>query len=355
MPIRAHKIKMAESILRGETPGLKDKTNPRQRYLDWSITVNNYTDHDVDCIRSAFATCEALYACIGKEVGACGTPHLQAHISFRGQGKRRSEASKLIPRARLSAVQHLTSHITHCQKEGDFEELGAQPDERSVRRKRGQSDEYENARTAIKGGMVNSPDLRSACPNAWHSHERTLRQFTCDARPPPEHGIKELYPWQRELLERLNETPHPRKIVFYIDHNGRAGKTTFLKYLLAEHHEKKDVQFFDTGKKENICHSLRTTTKIFAFDVPRTGAQHMNCGVLESIKNGLVFSPKHDSQDKMFPIPHVLVFLNDDPVEVDPETNKRTLSEDRWDKTFIEDPNPPPAMRNLTQSFEDEA
>ena len=59
--------------------GLKDITNPRQRYLDWCIVINNYSDNDIENLRSVFNTCNALYACIGKEVGANGTPHLQAH------------------------------------------------------------------------------------------------------------------------------------------------------------------------------------------------------------------------------------------------------------------------------------
>ena len=324
------------SKLPAKKKGLKDITNPRQRYLDWSITINNYSDNDIENIRKAFDTCNALYACIGKEVGANGTPHLQAHLSLGGKGKRRPEMAKIIPKAHLEAVQYIRSHAEYCRKDGDFEELGREPAERSVRQHRGRSDEFEDAIATIKGGVVDSPTLRRSYPRAWSKHERTLRQLVRDARPPPRHGIEELYPWQQDLLAELDEEPDDRKIVFYVDYEGRAGKTTFTKFLLST--RTTDVQFFATGKKEDIFHAVKETTKIFLFDVPRGSSQFLQYPVLESIKNGLVFSPKYDSCNKCFPTPHVIVFMNEDPTQEN-EKGNQTLSEDRWDIRFIENPN----------------
>ena len=136
-------------------------------------------------------------------------------------------------------------------------------------------------------------------------------------------------------MAELNENPDDRKIIFYIDYDGKAGKTTFLKYLIATRGT--EVQFFGTGKKEDIFHAVKESTKVFVFDIPRNASQFLQYPVVESIKNGLVFSPKYDSHNKIFKIPHVVVFMNEDPQEVD-EKGAATLSEDHWDIRFIESP-----------------
>ncbi len=51
---------------------------------------------------------------------------------------------------------------------------------------------------------------------------------------------------------------------------------------------------------------------------------HVNYEVIESVKNGIVYNTKYESEMRVYKIPHVIVFSNERPDET-------KLSHDRWD------------------------
>ena len=54
----------------------------------------------------------------------------------------------------------------------------------------------------------------------------------------------------------------------------------------------------------------------------------MNYEVIESVKNGVVFSTKYESQMKVFKTPHVIIMANFAPDE-------SKMSSDRWDIRYL--------------------
>ena len=70
--------------------------------------------------------------------------------------------------------------------------------------------------------------------------------------------------------------------------------------------------------------------RIVLFDLSPSQEDRFNYEVLESIKNGLMFSSSYESRMKVFAIPHVIVFANWAPDE-------SKLSADRWNVRHFSD------------------
>ena len=126
------------------------------------------------------------------------------------------------------------------------------------------------------------------------------------------------------LEETLNE-PDPRKIIWYVDEKGNSGKTFVTKYLLTEG----DTMRFENGKSADIKHAYNGQKNVI-FDLSRSQESHCNYEVIESLKNGAMFSTKYDSQMKVFCTPHVIIMANFPPDET-------KMSADRWDIRYLHD------------------
>lgn len=96
----------------------------------WICTLNNYTEAELaKCI--TFGNDKAQYACIGKEVGKTGTPHLQIYFqmktAYSGQTIKNQTSKRLWTGKgdnfgdKGGNPQRLRKY---CQKEGDYMEFG---------------------------------------------------------------------------------------------------------------------------------------------------------------------------------------------------------------------------------------
>jgi hypothetical protein len=85
--------------------------------------------------------------------------------------------------------------------------------------------------------------------------------------------------------------------------------------------------FIDEGKKADIMYSIMEADmdkcNSVIFDIPRDNGNKVSYKSIESIKNGMVYSPKYESKHKLFNSPHLICFAN-----CEPEFEK--LSNDRW-------------------------
>lgn len=133
-----------------------------------------------------------------------------------------------------------------------------------------------------------------------------------------EMGDPVLRRWQSNLTEEMNKTPDPRKIIWYNDPEGNTGKTFIAKLLCLKH----SAIRFENAKSADIKYAYRGQN-IVVFDLSRSQEAHFNYEVLESVKNGVMFSTKYESTMKMHGTPHVIVFANWTP-------EKTRLSLDRW-------------------------
>lgn len=135
---------------------------------------------------------------------------------------------------------------------------------------------------------------------------------------------KDLYPWQQQIIEKLDEQCE-RKVIWIQDDIGGRGKTHLAKYLA-------------TKRDAMICHNASTRDVALAyqkqelviFDYTRT-EESINYSAIEHLKNGIIFSSKYQSAMKFFTPPKILCLSNNLP-------DLKGLSKDRWDiYTFNED------------------
>lgn len=152
----------------------------------------------------------------------------------------------------------------------------------------------------------------------------TLFAFRQLEKPEPKPLTHE---WQIELFEELQRAPHPRKIIWYYDASGNAGKTTFSNHItdsnmglcLAQFGGDRDAGQLIAGAIENGWDG-----KILIADLPRQGEHRSIYSPLESIKNGNVTNTKYRGNILRFNVPHVVVMSNFLP-------RVHEMSLDRWD------------------------
>ena len=141
--------------------------------------------------------------------------------------------------------------------------------------------------------------------------------------PKPLKLIKELRPWQQNIMNILETEPDERTIHWFWESVGNVGKTSLIKYILNKHPK---THYFCGGKAADIAYQIiknKWDPEICLFGLPRTAEGAVSYNALEQLKDGLVFSPKYEGGTRMFNSPHVLVFANWLP-------DKSKLSEDRW-------------------------
>ena len=246
-----------------------DKT-PKKRLATaahWVFTYNHPPD---DFIQLLHVVPEIKCFVVQKEKGICGTPHLQGYVEF----KRRVRAPAVIDwtsKIYWEICKSIPKAIAYCQKK----------------------------------------ETRVAGP--W------FKAIT------PMRAVQEKFafkPWQLELLNTLSLPPHPRKIYWYCDLEGGKGKTEIAKWL-AINRGAAVLGGKGADMKDAIAR-MRQYPDIVIIDVPRCTLGYISYQGIEEVKNGIFFSGKYESKMVTGPIPHLIVFANEEP-------NYEKLSKDRWE------------------------
>ena len=315
----------------------RDRHGGASRCRRWCFTINNPTKEERDAVVAVLMEAACWFAVVGEEVGAAGTPHFQGFVHFRGR-KQLTECKKL-----LSARAHFevargsdADNDKYCTKDGHvLLRVGAPCASDADRDTTNRS--YRKAREISKrlaGGedLLHILDGDDDAGNAYLKHARVIQELMAAEREKSHADVVSrefdhvvLRFWQRELLTYLEDDPHPRKIVWYVDERGNSGKTFLSKYLIS----KKGAVRFENGRSCDIKFAYKGE-KIVLFDLSRSQEERFNYEVLESLKNGVMFSSKYASSMRVFCVPHVVVFCNWAP-------NCEKLSQDRWDVRYIDD------------------
>lgn len=273
----------------------------------WCFTLNNYSD---DEIPRSLPT-GAVYLVFGKEIGESGTPHLQGFVSF-GKPRRLSQVSRIIARAYWSVARNLSAAPEYCKKDGDFQEFGEPPTSLSKQGKPGRRNELPDFMASVKGGNHDPKKLREEHPNVWARYPRFAESYIRDHLPSPvveEHPLRD---WQGNVLALLEEQPSDREILFLVDLQGNAGKSWFARYVRS----KFPALILGAGKKTDLSYAFSKCLpypKIVFIDCPRCKADTLHYDFLEELKNGLLFVSKYESCFIEFPVPHVVVLMNEHP------------------------------------------
>lgn len=302
-----------------------------------SFTWFNYTAEDVEYLKAMPAE-KADYVCFGFEVTTEGKPHLQGYVEvstpISGQATvmRLAKGRKLCPGLTVLKLikDNRDVQINYCRKE----------------------DSTDEAAVAVWGSKFIEVTNKGKAPGKrtdWHElHDMCVdgKTFSEVAEVFPEHAIKyhggidrlmrgaeearqmadfkatmedvELRPWQRRVEKILSRPVDPRKVYWVYDTVGGMGKSWFAKYLVA----RMGAARFPNCRTQDLAMAYKGEG-IVAFDFTRTVEERLNYSVMESIKDGEIFSSKYESRVKRFGSPHVVCFANWMP-------NQGTMSADRW-------------------------
>lgn len=165
-----------------------------------------------------------------------------------------------------------------------------------------------------------------ACKDWWKAVNYCKKEETHIEGPYDENTIfshielpKKLYDWQERIVHMANQKPNDRIIHWFWEENGCTGKTTLCKYLAVKY----DAVVLNNCSTRDGSFALPNNPKIVVVNLTRSNEGHINYGLLEAIKDGLIFSPKYESKMKIFNSPHIFVFAN-----CEPDTSM--MSKDRW-------------------------
>ena len=216
--------------------------------------------------------------CFGEEVGKNGTFHIQGYIEFKSGMKFRSIKNLLGDRCHIEKARgNRKQNLTYTQKDGKF---------------------HTNFELPL--------------------HDRILQL---------EYGDVKWRLWQQFVLDLYRTQPHPRRIHWYVDRTGAAGKSFFARFMFLKY-----SILLANGRKTDVYHQVAkrfeggdecSPFKMVIVDAARSQFEYLNYSVLEELKNGIIFSGKYEGGTFAFPIPHVVVFANEHP-------DKTKLSNDRW-------------------------
>lgn len=246
----------------------------------WSLTLNNWTREERENLIEALGRLGEYV--VGEEIGEEGTPHLQGALRSRSR-IRFTALRKINPRIHWEPGRSWKHLREYCKKDGVYtSNVEATPDE-----------EARAAHAARYDGVV------------WRD-------------------------WQQGLLDVLGTSPGWRTIHWYWEPIGCVGKSYLAGYIYLN---------FPTlivgGKATDVMQSLKTyretekkNPKVVIYDIPRHMKDFINYGLLEQIKNGVIFSGKYESNQFLIPPTHIICFANFEP-------DYEKLSEDRWNTVLI--------------------
>jgi len=286
----------------------------------WCFTLNNYDENDLVLLRDTAKLPCCGYLIFQQEEGEQGTPHIQGYISLTSR-QRLNQLKKLVgDRSHLEVAKGSPEqNRTYCSKSktaktGTLEEFGVCP------QTQGKRNDLALLVESIKDGEFDLKRLRDEHPDVCAKYPRFVKEIVGDHQPLPEVEEHPLRPWQQTLHDSLKEAPNDREIIFVVDQLGNQGKTWFAKKYCREYN---DAQYMEPGKKADMAYTLETTKRVLFVNVTRQQVEHLQYSFLESVKDGMVFSPKYESGMKYLPKMHVVILMNQQP-------DMSLLSKDRY-------------------------
>lgn len=171
----------------------------------------------------------------------------------------------------------------------------------------GKRSDLEDVKAAIRSG-ASKRQLMDDHAEVFAKYPRFVDAYCASVRLEKVTLIITIVPrfsWQQRVLDVIDGPVDPRTIYWVFDAFGNHGKTYLATYLT----DSKDAFYSNGGKATDITYAY-TGQPICIFDYVRDSAEYVNYGVIEQLKNGILFSPKYESGLKRFPVPHVFVFAN---------------------------------------------
>jgi len=334
---------MNDEVLQNQKPAREPSKYGKARR--WAFTWHDYTEATVEYLSSLSAE-QCDYLIFGFELTDDGRPHLQGYIEFRSALGLTTVKSRLDPVLRAKSKVHLevalasrAKNIIYCKKDESadpdaVEKYGSKFIEVIHHAHKG------NPQAATRWARLHEMITEGKSLKEIHDelHEEAVKYSTGIeklmharevARQRQEFETQfldcELYDWQLELIERLKYPADDRAVIWIFDSVGNKGKSWLSRYLVA----KMNAARFENASSKDIALAYNGEP-IVIFDFSRTVEERLNYQIIESIKNGILFSPKYNSCTKFFKSPHIVCFANWAP-------NLGAMSRDRWRVKCIDD------------------
>jgi len=131
---------------------------------------------------------------------------------------------------------------------------------------------------------------------------------------------------QQEIDRRIEEQD-TRQVTYVYDSVGNSGKSYYSKYKIGQG----DCIRFTNAKTADVAYAYNGEGLVI-FDLSRSIQGRVNYGVIEDLKNGMLFCGKYKSQSKIYPNPPKILILANFPPD------RKALSHDRWDVYTVTNP-----------------
>ncbi|UYD39097.1 MAG: replication associated protein [Wigfec virus K19_521] len=238
----------------------------------WAFTLNNYIPDDIINITTNSFIQKYLFQ---EEVGVNGTPHLQGQLTFIK--KQKLDWFKIRDTFKKMHVEKTKYIIDSC---------------------------YYCVKTETGSGKIYS--------NWWYADECIFDTI-------------EFKWWQEDILLTIGTQPDLRKIYWFWESRGGAGKSYFARYLYRKH-----GAMIVSGKLADMKHAIAKWSEengyphIIIIDIPRSiDIDFFSYTGVEEIKNGFFYSSKYEGGVVDMPRPHVIIFANEPP-------HIEKMSADKW-------------------------
>ena len=297
----------------------------------WCLTLNNYSEDDLEQWRKIGDSSQTVYLCFQKEIApTTGTPHLQGYVVFP-KVKRLTGVKKILGSAIHAVLSNGTpsQNRDYCTKSdsavtGSFEEFGTLPDDPQS----GKRTDFTAFKEAVSKGLRCKRQAREEFADLVAKYPRWCYDYIADQKDiqVPTHDFNE---WQEHLNDLLTLPPNDREIIFVVDTEGGKGKTWFAKQYCKAHD---DAQYLEPAKKVDMAYALQDSLRVLFVNITRTSEQKTLdylYSFIESIKDGMVFSSKYESRMKYYGPVHVVCMMNMEP-------NLDMLSSDRYNIINLE-------------------
>ncbi len=282
----------------------------------WCFTLNNPTLEELEKITSTVDR-HVEYLVFQLEKGEQGTEHVQGYVCFKTR-KKMSTIKNLWSNRLALSVRYATHDQAkaYCMKE-DTRISDTAPlefgDDSNVPRTRGQRNDLVEIKEQIKSGVsIRIIEDEHFCQFArygkyFHLYNDKIKDEIYVAKEKLRLSTAVLKTWQQQALIKL-ERQNDREILWIYDFNGGKGKSWLGRYLEIM----KGAFLIQLSKKEDIAYAYNHE-EIVIFDLTRSDKEFINYSLIESFKNGRLFSPKYESKVKRFTSAKVMILSNHEP------------------------------------------
>lgn len=240
------------------------------------------------------------------EKGDNGTPHWQGYVELT-KPQRIAALKKWLPTAHFEVRRGTRDQARDYTRKSESREDG--PWERGVWEAGGSGarNDLQSAAAAIKDGATKR-EVFEQYPEIAAKYPRFVDQALKYAADDKVERITEftpLYPFQKTIIDLVAADVIDRQILWVHDPFGNSGKSYISKYLV----DSKGAFYTNGGKATDIAYAYNGEP-IVIFDYVRDAKDYVGYGIMEQIKNGILFSSKYESGMRRFKTPHVIVFAN---------------------------------------------